>query len=367
MNLKKQLRALLLLEGLNNFTLASTAWVVLLTARGFSLTEVGIAECIFHVVSLCCEVPSGMIADLLGRRKTLAAGRVAALLSALFMICSASLTGVCVAIGLSALSYNLASGTREAITYDSLLQYGEEPRYLCFSSTMNLVYRLTGAVALLCAGCTVAMGYRAAYGLDMLVHLAAVCVCLALTEPEGAAPEAERAGLTLRHIPQALWACGRDALELLREQPRLVGLMLFNALVGAVATLLGFVLQGRLYAPGAGVLLGPLLLVAALGGAAGSRLAPLLGRLRYGVAGAVSVAGVLGGVLLVLSDIPVLMALGGFLATAMDDALQLVSDNLLNARIPSHRRATLISVSSMMFSIVMVVLSPWIGQFSQSF
>lgn len=364
MNLKKQLKRILLLEGLSNFTLASTAWVVLLTARGFSLAEVGMAEAVFHAVSLCCEVPSGMVADLLGRKRTLAAGRITALLSALAMILSTGTIGVYVGMALSALSYNLASGTREAITYDSLLQHGEEPRYLRFSSSMNLVYRLTGAAVLLCAGFTAAIGYRAAYALDMLVHLGAVCVCLSLAEPAATAAQAERPRLKLRDMPGAVGACAADAWTLLREQPRLFGLMLFNAVVGAAATLLGFILQGRLYADGAGAGLGPLLLVAALGGAAGSKLAPWLGRLRYGVAATLSVAGVACGIALVLSGQYVLMALGGFLVATMDDALQLVSDNLLNGRIPSDRRATLVSVSSMTFSLVMVLLSPWIGQFS---
>lgn len=39
----------------------------------------------------------------------------------------------------------------------------------------------------------------------------------------------------------------------------------------------------------------------------------------------------------------------------------MLTDARLNAMIPSQRRATLISVSSMTFSLVMIVLSPLTG------
>ena len=44
MNLKRQVRRLLLLEGLSNFHLAGTAWVLLLTLRGFTPVQIGLAE-----------------------------------------------------------------------------------------------------------------------------------------------------------------------------------------------------------------------------------------------------------------------------------------------------------------------------------
>ena len=114
-------------------------------------------------------------------------------------------------------------------------------------------------------------------------------------------------------------------MEFLRAVPAAGRLMLVNALVGAAATLLGFFLQDGLVRAEAGTAaLGPLLLAAALGGVAGSRLAPRLEG-------------------------------GG------DDAFQLLTDARLNGMVPSHRRATLLSVSSLLFSVVMLVLSPLAG------
>ena len=60
------------------------------------------------------------------------------------------------------------------------------------------------------------------------------------------------------------------------------------------------------------------------------------------------------------TSLPVLMA-SGLLAGFLDDSLELVSDKRLNDRFPSAQRATLISVSSMIFSVFMIPLSPLFG------
>lgn len=56
-----------------------------------------------------------------------------------------------------------------------------------------------------------------------------------------------------------------------------------------------------------------------------------------------------------------MMALGGFLAALGDDALQVRTNARMQERFPSEQRATLTSVSSFVFSVVMIVLSPLAG------
>ena len=47
---------------------------------------------------------------------------------------------ILIAMGLNAFSYNLVSGTREALTYDSLLECGQEAGYLKVSSIQENLY-----------------------------------------------------------------------------------------------------------------------------------------------------------------------------------------------------------------------------------
>ena len=104
---------------LRNFGPTQAIWVLFMVYRGMSLTEVGIAEGVFHVTSLLCEVPSGAAADLLGRKKVMLGGRIFSVLASLTMLSAHSLPMFCAGFVLSALSYNLLSGTEEALVYDS--------------------------------------------------------------------------------------------------------------------------------------------------------------------------------------------------------------------------------------------------------
>lgn len=359
-SIARQKYALLLLEWSVGFQPAGSVWVLLLLRRGYSLMEVGLVEGLFHVVSLCCELPSGLLADVLGRRRTLIASQAMFLLSALVMAAWDSGAGVCISMAVLALAYNLQSGTREAITYESMLQAGREGDYLRFSSLQNMVYRFSGGGALLMAGATLALDWRTAYLLDAGIALAGLAAGLSLAEPV-------RAGWTCpapASLPRALGETVRGTWALLRTDGGAVGIMAVNALVGACATLTRFFLQQRVEgAVTAPSLLGPALFALGLGGGLAGLITGGLDRLPYVRAAALTGGGIALCALAARgSSLPVLLA-AGLLAGLLDDGLQLVSDKRLNARFPSAQRATLVSTSSMAFSLCMIPLSPLFGWF----
>ena len=55
------------------------------------------------------------------------------------------------------------------------------------------------------------------------------------------------------------------------------------------------------------------------------------------------------------------MIFAGFFAAVLDDFLEVRTDVLLNGMVPSGQRSTLMSVSSLCFSVIMIVLSPLLG------
>ncbi len=223
-----QKRALLVLEWATGFRPAGSVWVLLLALRGFSLVEIGFAEAVFHMVSFCCELPSGLAADVLGRKRTLLASQVMSLFSTLLMSVSEGIGGVCLSLAFSALGWNLLSGTREAITYESMLQVGQEETYLKFSSLQNGVFRFSSGGAMLLAGATVLLDWRKAYLLDTGVCLIGLAAALQLTEPNR-----DISVINLQTLPGALRETVREAWELLKTDGTAVRIMLVNALIGA--------------------------------------------------------------------------------------------------------------------------------------
>lgn len=148
-NIKTQIHKLYMVTSTGYFRIAGASWVALLAVQGFSVFEIGILESIFHIVSCCFEIPSGVVADVFGRKRTLIYSQAMMLLSAILMMISTGFATTALAIGCSALGYNLASGTREALAYDSLKIAGREKEYNKYASTEMMLYRITNSTATL--------------------------------------------------------------------------------------------------------------------------------------------------------------------------------------------------------------------------
>lgn len=162
MNLQKQLRCVYLHAFTSTLRFTDAVWVALLAARGFTLAQIGLAEGVFHGVSLLCEVPSGH-----GRRFAGAAAhadlrRCAGRCLRRHHGVAPSLAFICAGMGLKALGYNLLSGTTEALTYDSLKTAGRERDYIKVDAKASIFMKLAsalGALASLLAGVLTSAGY----------------------------------------------------------------------------------------------------------------------------------------------------------------------------------------------------------------
>lgn len=359
----KQLRLLYLNTSLGAFQIAGASWVALLAARGFSLVEIGFAESVFHVASLLFEVPSGVISDVFGRKKSMVLSQCMMLVSSLLMLVSDSMAGVLPAMVFSAFGYNFASGTRESLAYETLKAEGREAEYDGYASTDMMLYTFFSSLATLCAGAALALGYRRAYLVD--IGLGLVCLMSALRLQDvgyAAAGEEEGKNGTEETVWKKIFQCFRESVRFLLHSRKAMELILLNAAVGAAATLLRFFLQARLTEKGLpDALLGPALFFMGLGGAAGARLILHCKSWSYGRVFAVSAIAVAGCVAAAILPVPAVMVFGGFLSALFDNFLQVRSDVRLNEMVPAGQRATLISVSSLCFSGVMIVLSPLFG------
>jgi len=150
----------------------------------------------------------------------------------------------------------------------------------------------------------------------------------------------------------------------LKEAKKAMLLMFTNSFVGALDILLLFFLQAKL--PMAGIpnwALGIALLATQAGGVIGARLILYAKKFSYRAIFTIATAVILSAIALEHSGLYVLMALGGFMSSMADDALQVRTNTRLQNMFPSEQRATLISIESFTFSVIMIVLSPLAGLF----
>lgn len=290
MNLQKQLRCVYLHAFTSTLHFTDAVWVALLATRGFTLAQIGLAEGVFHGVSLLCEVPSGMAADLLGRRRTLIFG---------------------------------------------------------------------GALASLLAGVLTSAGY---YLADAAVSAVSALAAANLTEPVVTDEQAAREKHILQELPARLRVHILDSLDCLCSSTPARRIIMADAVISLPSYLTSMFVQQRLTQQGWAMewLFLPGLLAGAAGMAGaslGRRLHPKrLRALYFGCALLVGTGTLLAGAVPAL-----LCAAGPVLVQGALSVWFLHSMQRLNDAIPSDRRATLISVDSMAYSLLMLPASPLVG------
>ena len=368
LNLKKQLACIYTSDLFSGLRITDAVWVALLAARGFSLWEIGLAESVFHIVSLLCEVPSGMAADLLGRKKTLVSGGVCMVLQSLLMAFASDLFTICFAMGLNALAMTMFSGTTTALLYDSLKQEGCEEKYIQVSANSSQISMLANAIGSLASLLKRFLGFAGFYLLSAAFEGVSTAALALMEEPIVTKAQASRGKQTLRALPGQFTKLARNSLSILRTTPLAAKLIVSSAVVSVPSYLTKMFLQQRLVELGwpTELLFLPLLLggLACVAGTEVGRRMRCRSMRRLYTACAL-LCGV--GTLLVGAAPAWGGILGMMLVQGVLEVYLLHESQKLNDAIPSDQRATLISVDSMAYSLLMIPASPLVGAVGDAF
>ena len=257
---------------------------------------------------------------------------ILAVLSSLLMAFAPGLFLICAAMGLNALSNTMFSGTDAALTYDSLKQAGQEERYLSVAANRSQIGMLASALGSLASTLRRFLRFSGFYLVSALFSSISTLAMLLLKEPVVTEAQAARSSHSLRELPGQFAQLVRDSAAALRGCPLAAKLIAADAVISVPCYLTKMFLQQRLVELGWPTewLFLPLLLVG--GGTFLVGAAPAWG----GILGMMLVQGVL-------------------------EVWLLHADQRLNALISSDQRATLISVDSMAYSILMIPASPFVG------
>ena len=368
LNLKQQLRCIYISDFFSGLRITDAVWVALLAARGFSLWEIGLAESVYHIVSLFCEVPSGMAADLLGRRKTLLSGGVLTVTCNLLMAFAPNLFTICLAMGLNALAMTMFSGTFTALVYDSLKTEGREDEYIQVSANSSQISMLANAIGSLASLLKRFLGFAGFYLLSAAFEGVSTAALALMEEPIVTKAQANREKHPLRTLPEQFRQLVRDSLHVLHTCPMAVKLIASSALISVPSYLTKMFLQQRLVELGwpTELLFLPLLLggLACVAGTEIGRRVRCRSMRRLYTACAL-LCGV--GTLLVGAAPAWGGILGMMLVQGVLEVYLLHESQKLNDAIPSDQRATLISVDGMAYSLLMIPASPLVGAVGDAF
>ncbi len=371
-NLKRQLRLIYTSGFFSGLRITDAVWVALLVARGFSLWEIGFAESVFHVVSLICEVPSGMFADMLGRKKTLVLGGVLITVYNVIMAFAPNMLCVCLAMGLNALANTMFSGTDSAMTYDSLKQEEKTEDYIKINAKCSQINLLASALGSFASTLEGILKYTGFYLLSAAFEFTSMVSHAFMTEPTVTKAQKEREnrsfGETVRKIPGLFSDLCRDSFRILRSSPFAVRLIVSTAIVSIPTYLTKMFLQERLVELGwsSKFLFVPMLLSSAAA-ILGTALAPKIkinSMRKFYFICAVLVGG---GTVLVGTAGAWLGIFGMMTVQSVLELWFLFESQKLNDVIPSDQRATVISVDGMAYSLLMIPISPLVGKIGDLF
>ena len=168
------------------------------------------------MASFLFEMPSGALADLVGRKKVMFWGRIFAAVSALVLLFSVELWQFILGFVLAALGYNLNSGSEEALVYDSLKQLHKEQEYVKVNSRMNVLIEIAAGAGTFLGGILAERSFAACYLAAAVVAGISVFPIFFLQEPP-IREEREQRNLKLHFL---------ETVQVLRGNPGVMGILL---------------------------------------------------------------------------------------------------------------------------------------------
>ena len=340
------------------FGLFAAIWVIYLQERrGLTLAQAALIDVTFFVAAALSEVPTGVVADTLGRKASLLIGTALLCASTLAWVLAPTLPLIMAAYICLGIGFTFLSGAEDALFYESAQGAGRADDYTRLVGRVSAT--MLGALAL----GSVASGLLATVDLSLpfvcagLSYLVIFAVVLTLKESKaaGAAPGQAR---------KPFAAILKQSLALIRARPAVRYPMIYLALVPLVALILETLfVQPQAVAlglPVAGV--GVVVMALQMTSAAGSTWSDWIGR-RFGERRILLAAP-----LLIVANLILLAALQVFPALLFIAAISFVTAvlrpivlNRIQNEVSDDLRATLLSMQSLMFTIVAAISQPTLG------
>lgn len=331
-------------------------WVLYLSAKGMSLVEIGVIEAIFHITGLIFELPTGVIADIYGRKFSVILGRVLNVISFILIIISNSFIGIAIGFILSAAAMNLNSGAAEALVYDTLKINGEEDKYNEIFGRLSFIMSIAQGIAILLGGVLGEVNFLYAYILGLIIQIVALISSFFFKEPplnKNKLYEKEENKL----VSQL-----KISIKVLMERRNVLYLMLISAFIGSIGTSIFF--YGQKYFEDLGyskVVIAIIYTVILVIEGISSKYAYKVEKV-FNTKVILIIIIALNTVSFFILGILVRLSILAFIIMSISNGISYtIFSNYINSRIPSEYRATILSVDSLIFSMFMIVIFPVFG------
>lgn len=347
---------IVLINFCQRFHLYIHAYALLLLGRGLTLVQISLIESVVIFSIFLMEVPTGVLADRVGRKWSIFASTFLLMSAEFIFIFARSFEWYVFIALLTGTGFAFASGAMEAMIYDSLQEKGREDAMKRAMGRVGSYAQIAFVIAPILGGLIIGdaaiENFIPAIALTVLALLLGLIVCLSLREPPMDSAEKKAGSMTLL----------RDGVSLLLRQPRLRRLALLvvftSPFTGAMVTLLGppYLVQNEASPFVIGVALSLGSLLAALTQRYAYKVEEWLGQARA-IALLILAPGALYWILAAVAG-PIAPVLVIILMYGVNDMKAPLFSAYQNALIESKNRATVLSMISMFLSLFLALGLP---------
>lgn len=129
-------------------------------ASQVNLEQFSIIMAVFALSTLILEIPTGVIADLLGKKKTLLISRAMYVIEILILIFFNGFWPFLIAKVISAIGVSFGSGTNQALLYDSLKKLNREEEHKKISGKANTISKVSMAFVFIVGAYLFSLNYK---------------------------------------------------------------------------------------------------------------------------------------------------------------------------------------------------------------
>jgi MFS family permease len=351
--MERNIGKLYLINVLSNAQFHLVVYTLFLLSKGFSAHQFFLIESAYALVSLLMEIPTGVFSDKKSRKWSLVIASIVGAPVVPVIVLSDSFIVVLIAMSIGGLSAALVSGTDVAILYDTLRALEREGDFKRVVGQMNWQASLSMALSGIVGGLIAQLDMAYAWWAYFCAGLLALVVKVTLQEPPFFR-EPEHGESYLQHLGKSLRLSftGNAGYFVLYAATTWLffslGFWLWQPYLKLIAVPVSFF--GFIYAA-----------LNLVGGYVSKQAHRIESRI---------------GMRSSLLFIPLLLALAFFLESQFVFVLGFLFifiqsmasgffspllEDYINKRIPSSRRATVLSIKNMVYSLLFMVISPLIG------
>jgi len=327
--------------------------------NGLSLSEIMVLKSVYSVVIVALELPSGYLADVLGRKRTLIAGAILSTAGFAVYSVTSGYTGFLIAeIALGA-GQSFISGADSAMLYDTLAAGRREKEYSKYEGLNASVGNFSEAFAGLAGGALALISLRFPFYVQVFIASTAIPAALMLREP----------GKRNRKKSNGMKDLIRVIEKILISDKNLRYNLLFSSIIGATTLFMAWFAQPIFEKAGIplilyGVLWTALNITVGVSSIAAHKIERKLGETRMLtlIAIVIPVMMIITGISPVLLAIPLLFVFYFFRGIATP-----VLKDYVNQNTSPDVRATVMSLRDMIIRIFFAFFAPLGGWFSDNY